>query len=73
MGGRWFGDCTNSSLIASGLGSSSSDEWLGEVIVTGHAGDAGLINGDGDGFPLHDFTSTPLLYRSTARPSIDVH
>ena len=70
MGGRWFGDCTNSSPIASGLGSSSFDEWLGEVIVTG---DGRLIKGGCDGFPLHDFTSTLLHYRSPARPNIDVN
>lgn len=30
---RWFGDWMNSSPMVRGLGSSSSDEWLGEVIV----------------------------------------
>ena len=33
VGARWFGDWTSSSPMAIGLGSSSSDEWLGEVIV----------------------------------------
>ena len=33
VGARWFGDWINSSPMVRGLGSSSSDEWLGEVIV----------------------------------------